>query len=310
MLSCIPFENSSLKEQTELSKISDEEMAQVKSGPFFTWYQRLFQVLTFVVFLGPIRAVIGIGCFLIMGTIVVIINSILKALKCDLDKWRHFTYNIGRIGVRILMWSLGVGWIHVDGEFDEDARFIIANHIGLLDPLIIVQIKYVSCVLKKEFSSLPFIRDIISVTDPIYVDRSKPCGLTKHIIQQASNMKKDPIMIFPEGAICNGNYMLKFHKSAFLTNYKVQPVVVQFWTPFSPSKWNTFSWLDQGPLELLWNYYSIPFSICRVKVLPAIQIDSENGDIEALATKAQLMMANELGIKAIDRSSNEFYRTN
>lgn len=82
---------------------------------------------------------------------------------------------------------------------------------------------------------------------------------------------------------------------------------MQFWTPLLPKGWNTFSWLSQGTFELLWDQLSIPLSICKIKILDPIYPDSESENADLLATKAQLMMANQLGIQAIDRSSNELF---
>ena len=308
MFTCIPYQNENYKNQNEQEKISDEEMMNSNKGPFFKWYHRIYQVLMFFIFLGPIRLILLIISFIICCTITISIVAILKTLKCDLNKYRHMIIAHARFWLRIFLFCLGIGWIHVEGEFDEDARFMICNHIGLLDPIIMIQIRYLSFVIKKEFSEIPIIHDMIDVCDPIYVERSKPCGYTNKIISQAEDKSKDQIMIFPEGTVCNGNYMLKFHRSAFLTNYKVQPIVMQFWTPLMPKGWNTFAFLDQGAIELVWDHLSMPLSICKIKVLPSICKDTENDDADTFATKTQLMMANHLGIKAVNRSSHEFFR--
>lgn len=310
MFTCIPYQNEDYKNQIKQEEISDEEMHHSNKGPFFKWYHRIYQVLMFFIFLGPIRIILLTISFIICSVVTITVMTLLKALKFDLNKYRHLVIWQARFWIRIFLFCLGIGWIHIEGEFDNDARFMICNHIGLLDPIIMIYIRYVSFVIKKEFSKIPIVHNLIDVCDPIYVDRSKPCGLTKEIINQADNKNKDQIMIFPEGTICNGNYMLKFHRSAFLTSYKVQPIIMQFWTPFLPKEWNTFAFLDQNAIELVWDHLSMPFSCCRIKILPTISKDSENDDPDSIATRTQLMMANQLKIKAVNRSSHEFFNIN
>lgn len=308
MLHCLPYSDKKYRYQTKLTHISDEEMRNLKAGPFFKWYHRVYQIITFFIFFGPIRLVGMILSFALTGAFLVIITPVLKKFNSFNDKSRHVAISIARVGLRIFLWSLGVGWISVEGDFDSDARFLICNHVGLLDPLIMIYIRYVIFVVKKEFTKVPIIKEIIDIVDPFYVDRSKNCGQTQEIIKIAQNKNKDQIMIFPEGTVSNGKYMLLFHKSAFLSNCKVQPIVMQFWTPFLPKGWNTFSWLSQGTLELLWDQLSIPLSLCKIKVLSPITPSLTNKDIDSLASEAQLKMANELGIQAIDRSSNEIFK--
>lgn len=310
MFTCIPYQNEKYKNQNEQQEISDEEMMNSNKGPFFTWYHRVYQVLMFFLFLGPLRLIVLVVSFIICSIITISWVEIVKLLNFDLNKQRHLIISNARIWLRIFLFCMGIGWISVDGKFDDEARFMICNHIGLLDPIIMIQIRFVSFVIKKEFSKIPVIHNLIDVCDPIYVERSKPCGYTKKIIDQADNKDKDQIMIFPEGTVCNGNYMLKFHRSAFLTNYKVQPIVMQFWTPIMPKGWNTFAFLDQSAIDLVWDHLSMPFSICKIKVLPTIRHDTEKEDIDSFVTNTQLMMANNLGIKAVNRSSHEFFRIN
>ena len=307
MFHCLPYHDDKYKNQKKLTHISDEEMRGLKNGPYFTWYHRIYQIFTFLLFLGPIRLVAMILSFVLTGAFIIISSTLMKYFNFFNDKIRHVIISIARIGLRTFLWSLGVGWIQVEGEFDEDSKFLICNHVGLLDPLIMIQIRYVIFVVKKEFTKITILKKIIDICDPFYVDRSKNCGQTAEIIKMATNKNKDQIMIFPEGTVSNGKYLLQFHKSAFLTKCKIQPIVMQFWTPLLPKGWNTFSWLSQGTFDLLWDHLSIPLSLCKIKVLDPIYPDSENESADSLATKAQLLMANQLGIEAIDRSSNELF---
>lgn len=307
MLHCLPYSDEKFKNQKKLTHISDEEMRSLKNGPFFKWYHRVYQIITFFLFFGPIRLIGMTLSFVLTAIFIFIASSITKYFNCFSDKSRHIIISISRIGLRTFLWSLGVGWIQIEGEFDPDARFLICNHIGFLDPLIMIQIRYVIFVVKKEFTKVKILKNIIDICDPFYVDRSKNCGQTVEIIKRAQDKNRDQIMIFPEGTVSNGKYLLQFHKSAFLSKCKIQPIVMQFWTPLLPKGWNTFSWLSQGTFELLWDQLSIPLSICKIKILDPIYPDSESENADLLATKAQLMMANQLGIQAIDRSSNELF---
>ena len=225
------------------------------------------------------------------------------------DRFKVFCMKIAAFSFRCLAFGFGHVYIHVKGEFDEEARAILPNHTAFVDPYIIVWLKSVSCVMKKELSEIGFMKHVFENVTPVYVDRSVQSGASKLIAEHMLRQDTLPILIYPEGTITNGDILLDFHHSAFLTEKKVQPITVRYWMFLVPKGWNSYAWTTKNTIEHFFLLFSMPPSIISIHVLPAISRDVEGeGDIKKFAKKAQLMMANDLKVRACLRNSNEIFR--
>ena len=308
-ISCVPSKDPKFKDQKELSSISDEEFADAWQERPYKWYHRIFQVCCFFLFFGPLRLVFSLVMTFFTIAIVYIIRGVLLAIGAPENFGKKVCVDIATIGFRFLFLSFGFLHVKVNGKVDNEARIIIANHTALLDPLVVVCIRYITSVMKDDFAKKPLLRPLLDCVDPIFVDRSHSTGKTKLIIEHADNFNRPPVLIFPEGTINNGDHLLKFHRGAFLTPYKVQPMCIRYWQPFVPKGWNTYAWTTTSLANYIWGAICMPFSIIEVDILPSITMGNEGkGDIETFTLKAQLIMANHLQVKAIDRSSDEIFR--
>ena len=304
----VPPIDESCSNQTELSSISDEEFHALLKPNHYKWYHRVYQTICFFIFLGPLRLIVPFFLFLAFMVFVVLGRLVLHSIGLG-DKYKHLFLRIATLGFRFLLYSFGHLYIKVNGKVDPEARIIISNHLGFADPFAIEWTVNVSSVMKIELSKNPVFSLIYENCEPIYVDRSKSTGVTHYIIERANDPTKAPILIFPEAVTTNATYLLKFHRGAFVTDKKVQPVCMRYYQLFVPEGWNTYAWPEQDMFSHILRLLTMPFSWITLDFLPSMTLqDDGNGNVDEFALKAQLKMANHLKLRAIDRSSNEIYR--
>jgi 1-acyl-sn-glycerol-3-phosphate acyltransferase len=295
---CIPPADEQYTHQTQLHNISGQEFAAACKPPEFKKYHRVFQVACFIVFLGPVRVVafgiLGALCALL----VVWIRLVVAFLGFHPDACKGFCANIARLSFRLFLFSLGNVWIRARGDFERSARFIIANHISILDAFVIAILRPVTTEIDKRWSRSFLLRTFLDNANPVYVAHGD--GNTKEIVDRADDGGRFPVLLFPEEAQTNGDVMLRFHRKAFVTPYKVQPVVIRYWLFLVPKGWNTVVSGD------LWRLLAVPFFVIDVDFLQSIAMEVEGkAGIKTFTQNAQIMLANYLKVKAVSRTSDE-----
>lgn len=308
--SFIPSVHEEFSHQTKLSDVTDEEFENIVSPPNFKWTHRLYQFLCFILFLGPIRLVVGVLCFSFCMLIVYIISAGINFLGLypHHKVINSFCVQIIRIGFRFLFFAFGVIWIQVNGKLDNEARFVISNHVSLIDMFVILILRNVTFVISKDFASNSFIKTICNSFEPVYVSKLSS-GAQKQIIDSADDNDRYPVLLFPEGTTTNGEALLQFQKQAFLTPYKVQPMLIRYSLPIVPPGWNTVSYTSQSYYEYIWQLISLPFCIIYVDAIQSISMEAEGkADIDTFTTNAQIIFANHLKTKAISRSKADIQK--
>ena len=290
---------------TSIQEISEEELKNELKPPKYTLYQRLFQIFCFLIFGGPIRFLI---CLIIYFLMIVIISS----LRLILDSF-GFNINFGkklltlliRAATRVLLFGFGIYYIHFNGKIEEnEVRFIISNHISFFDAFIILSIRNITFFIKLCFKKILIFEPIYTILDPVFGKFSCDKNSCKEIIDRADSFNHYPILVFPEGSPTNGKIITKFHKIAFSTPYKVQPMLIRYWIPLIPEGWNTCAWRQNSIYEHFWSFLSLPFCFVTVDILPPISMDNEGkSDIHRFKRESQLIMSNYLRIKPVNKKS-------
>lgn len=302
--SVVPAIHEEFSHQTKLSDVTDDEFENIISPPKFKWTHRLYQVFCFLIFLGPIRLIVGILGFLTCMLIVYLTSVGISFLGLYPHHYiiNSFCIQLVRIGFRFLFFAFGTIWINVNGKIDREARFVISNHVSLLDCFLILIIRNVTLVINKSFISNSFLRTLCDSFDPVYVSKVSS-GAQKQIIEIADDNDKYPVLLFPEGTTTNGEALLQFQKQAFLTPYKVQPMLIRYSLPLVPPGWNTVIYTKQSISGFIWQLISLPFCIIHVDAIQSISMEAEGkADIDTFTMNAQIIFANHLKTKAISRS--------
>ena len=304
-----PVYNPDLTNQTKLSDISDEEFKTVWMEYKYNWKQRLFQAICFVIFLTPLRIVIGLLytiCYLLVADIGFVVGHL---FHIDDDRIRKALLPFGQVVTRGTLYFCGLVWIQEKGHFHKNCRFIICNHTAITDPIVLLSRIPFSPIIKAECEDVWYFKYDFAVIDPIFVKRDRARGQTKLLLDRANDPSKNPVLVFPEGTIPGDDYMLKFHKSSFLTEHDVQPVVLTYHMPFVPQGLNTYRWKKVSIFQHFFLMACMPPSYVTIEWLDPINLKTTGeGDIDKFAERAELIMANKLGLLATTRSSNEIYR--
>jgi 1-acyl-sn-glycerol-3-phosphate acyltransferase len=305
LYSCVPLIDERWTHQARAEDISDEEFTNLCQDIQFRWYHRLYQVICFIVFLGPIRLLVfgAAGAFCI--SLVVAIRLIARSLGFHPDNVRTLGALIARLGFRFIFLGFGNVWLKIRGDVDGSARFIIANHVSILDAFAICLVRDVTTCIDKRWVRTFFSRTFFDNANPVYVT-ARHCGNTKGIIDRADDSSQFPVLLFHEEAQTNGHVLLQFHRGAFLTPYKVQPMLIRYWMLLVPKGWNTIASVGQSFASYLWQLASMPLFVVDIDCLPSMTMEVEGkADIDKFAKNAQIFLANHLKIKAIARSSKD-----
>jgi 1-acyl-sn-glycerol-3-phosphate acyltransferase len=212
---------------------------------------------------------------------------------------------VARFGARCILFGFGIFYIGMKGTFDEAARFAIANHVGLLDSILIMIFHDFSCPIDIQYRSIQAIQLLLECMNPVYVNYEQSSHYCRaKIIESADSSSRPPILLFPEGTSSRGcgDVLMGFDQTAFSTPYKVQPIVLKYHMIGVPRNWNTYAYRGEGLGATIWRLVSMPPSVASVSFLPSMSLGCEGkAEIETFVTVAQLSMANSIGIQAVDR---------
>ena len=306
MFQTFPKENIYLKNQTELSQISDEEFKMAYSEPKFTVKQRILQVIMFILGLGWFRLFL----YLIINILYFIIVTPCHAF-CHIPILRSFFLEyslwVSQHYIRLTLFAFGVYWIQFDGKPNPKARAYLYNHISILDGPLIFTLKPFTVITKAEIKKVPFFGQICISDGAVFIDRTKTEGSSMMIKDCMLDHSRMPISIAPEGKISNGDILFKFRTGAFHTEEPIQPIVIRFYE-FLSFGGGTRNWLPDDFFPYLWLAFCSPIASVKATFLPLIESNELiNKTPVERATLCQLRMANELGTLAIDRSTREIY---
>jgi 1-acyl-sn-glycerol-3-phosphate acyltransferase len=162
---------------------------------------------------------------------------------------------------------------------------------------------------KIELLSIPCFREVWDVFDGISVDRRRSCGMTKVLVDGAANSNQPMIQLFPEGATTNGDYMLRFHLGAFLSDLPIQPAAIRYTLWGTSKKLSHISFFHNYPRHWI-AFLCVPAITVDVTFLETVSMkrqDDEN-DPRAFADSVSLMIANFLGIRVLNLTSSAIYK--
>jgi 1-acyl-sn-glycerol-3-phosphate acyltransferase len=283
-----------------------EELRRLRKPPKYGVLHSLLQLLLFCIF-GPIKIVIGLTYSVVAGAIFIGLCAIWRAFGSP-DPFRTPLKLLWSALSRILLFILGIFKINYHGQPDSDARFLISNHACFFDAWLLMPL-LPRPLDKVELLSIPCFREIWDVFDGIAVDRRRSCGMTKVLIDGAANSNQPMIQLFPEGATTNGDYMLRFHLGAFLSDLPIQPAAIRYTCWGTVKKISHISWFHNYPRHWI-SFLSIPAITVDVTFLETVSMkrqDDEN-DPRKFADSVALIIGNFLGIRVVDQTSSAIYK--
>jgi 1-acyl-sn-glycerol-3-phosphate acyltransferase len=113
------------------------------------------------------------------------------------------------------------------GQLEGGGYFIISNHFGYLDGIILGSLFPVIFVSKREVKSWPLVGWWTTLCGTVFINRQKK-GLIPLAVKEISGKLKQEanIMLFPEGAATNGERMLPFQTAPLAAPLRSRAIIV------------------------------------------------------------------------------------
>lgn len=297
----VPIDNPQYHNQTELLDVDDETFQHS-----FDWKKpnlpvKIYRFLCFIVFLGPIRIILT----LLSVLLIYITFCILPLFKGRFKTGRSFkewAYKVMHPIWRLLLFSIGIVHVKINGEVNYDTRTVIANHLTGVDAVTLFYTFPSMFLATAGIKDASFVYRGRMVFDQIYVDRTKKEGVTQIIRDAQNDPDKLPVAIFPEGRVTNGSCVLGFRHGAFVNDSQLQAVAIRYRHWLMPESMATISWVEWNFFHYIYQLYSVPFYTVETTILPPVVYDSSI-PIEKRAIEAELSIANTLGCPAISRTN-------
>lgn len=209
--------------------------------------------------------------------------------------------------MRIFLFILGFVKISYHGELDLEARFLVSNHLCFFDNWLFLPL-FPRPLDKVEILNLPAMKSVWDIFQGLSVDRTRSSGMAKTLFQTAQDNTQPVIQMFPEGTTTNGEYLLKFHVGAFLSDLPVQPAAIRYNMWGSSRRFSNLSYFHRTAKDLV-SLLSIPFITVDVTFLECCSLKvSQQNDARQFADEVSMKIAEFLGIPVMDISSSALFK--
>ena len=212
-------------------------------------------------------------------------------------------------------------------ERQEPAIVIAAPHTTFFDPIMMFALNELPTGISRiENIEISILGNVTKYFVPISVTRSDPDSrkatidaIKKRIwqrekyyqkLERGENVEDDPdalnwptLFSFPEGSVSNGKYLMNFKYGAFIPGLTVQPITVKHFNRMHTLTW---TWIGPSLFKILW------LTLCQFQTTTVITIlpsytpsAQEKSDAKLFAKNVQAVLAESLGVEAIDVDFND-----
>ncbi|MHA1524471.1 MAG: lysophospholipid acyltransferase family protein [Alphaproteobacteria bacterium] len=116
---------------------------------------------------------------------------------------------------RFVLWLLSIR-VHVSGQINPGATFLVANHVSWLDIVVIGSLAPLSFVAKREVGRWPLFGSLARLQRTIFVDRERRTGTRGAMAALERRFARgDAMVLFAEGTSSDGNQVLPFRSALF-----------------------------------------------------------------------------------------------
>lgn len=163
---------------------------------------------------------------------------------------------------------------------------VIANHVSWIEVLNLFSLGF-GFLGKHEMENVPLIGFIMKCIESLFISRndknSRELALDEIRCRQIEYYNKDresSILIYPEGTISNGNYLLPFKKGAFYSMYPVKPFL-----NITDNTSNSFD-LSQGSVSAIDHilisscFFNISYSFMELPTIEFTDYAKQNNKID------------------------------
>lgn len=157
---------------------------------------------------------------------------------------------------------------------DFKGGLIVSNHLGYLDPLVHSALFPVRFAPKKDIRSWPVLGWYLSVSHPIWVDRSARQKSKELEIMFEETIAHDiPLLIYPEGTSSSGEEgILRFKSTSFESASEINCPILPLITTYNKAPdGKLLAWYGDEPiLSNLWRVLGYKKIYVEVRILPIV----------------------------------------
>ena len=297
--------DDALYNQKTVSECTIEELKKLRREPKYTTGQKVIQIILFLIF-GIAKAVLAFLFALLVGPIFILLVSIWNFAGKP-EPWRNKLKAFWAACTRIFLFLLGFTRIRYHGHIDPDSRFLIANHTCFFDGWLFLPFG-IRPLGKKELFNLPVIHEMNDIYQGIPVDREKSTGVTKVLIDAASDRNSPLISIMPEGASTSGDYMFRFHLGAFLSDLPVETAAIRYTLWGTSRSISHISFFHHDPYHWI-VFLGIPAMSVDIYFLGPMNLKTDGAnDPRQFADAAALRIGNFLGVRVLSLTSSSIFK--
>jgi len=133
---------------------------------------------------------------------------------------------------------LGVA-LEIHGRPQDGARLWVANHLSWLDPLVLMSLRPMGALAKREVATYPFIGRAARRLGLAFVDRTDPTSRAAALTRFAADLRRgEPMLLFPEGTTTRGQGLAPLQegglKAAYRCRIAVQTIQLSSADPWYP----------------------------------------------------------------------------
>jgi len=174
--------------------------------------------------------------FLSLITYLILAHLLKAFLTFAKERTRYRALNVLTINLCRLLKNISGINLKITGNkhlLKEHGNFIIANHIGYIDGMVLGSIVPGSFVAKSEILEMSVINMVVKVCETIFVDSRKKIAIIRYNREMAKRLNdKINILIFPEGHSTDGSKVLPFYSAYFdvplKTHNPIVPLSIEF----------------------------------------------------------------------------------
>jgi 1-acyl-sn-glycerol-3-phosphate acyltransferase len=275
----------------------------MRGSPRYSLLQKILQILLFLIF-APLKLVLAIPYSLLAGAVYMVGAAFWRSLGRP-EIGRDILKRMWEIIARIFLFLLRFHQISFHNDYDDDARFIVANHTCFFDGWLFLP--WGPRILgKKEVLNFPLMKDTADVYESLAVDRESTSGLTQILANVTKSSRL--FLILPEGASTSGDYMLRFHLGAFLSDLPVQPAAIQYRLYGTTRNISHLSFFHHDLWQII-VFLGIPSIRIDITFLESSTIkQNEDRDPRKFADAVALRIANFLGVRYLTLSSRAIFK--
>lgn len=173
-------------------------------------------------------------------------------------------------------------------SLDTSSRFIVSNHLGYLDGIVLGSLFPVIFVTKRQVKRWPLIGQLLTLLGTIFVDREDKKDILR-VVDVISKMlgQEANVLLFPEGTSTNGEKLLPFQSAFFaaplMARAPVVPVTLTYrlvdQQPVSAANRDRVCWYgDMSFAPHLWDLLGAHRIEVSVKIHPRIETSELQND--------------------------------